>query len=775
MQVEAEMAQARAKELHDSTINYIDNYDRDALSKELEERQDPEAASRRGSALKEIQYKDEDYVKQLDICNKIWYLGGLIKELKPLEESTEADWMNIDFQASVKSLNKLRVKLAETIDTLQLHSQYIRLFDELGTKVKEDTKKLDEVIHWYIDEYLKFNDGSLTYTNTVQGMTFTEFLQSCNDFAVGDDSGLTRLFNFNRLFNNWVKQVLERADQGYEAKLQASEVTLVKCETTFESYTLSLKAVIEFFDVFLADNEINDSWTPFQTLRAVVGKTILGSLKAKMFSEQYVYPLLLAKLNESDDPTLESINEISRLLARPGWSNDGICDIEFWMDDLISCWVSDLAGNAMDEVKEVVMKIRWREYLDSFKEKNMVVEEVGEAQEKEESIEIREEEEEEAEENGWNDEWDDGWDKDEPGSPQKPGSPHKLASPQKPAESAEPAGEDADEGWDWNDDWDEKEAVTNKKEAEQEKAQRQSAVKATEVPKRSTFKHTVVSDEVIKIIDAYYEHLSQLEAQVGKKKDLEDASMQFNDGTKKLLTGFFMMVNVEHHALYMSPILFYNDYSHVLTHTVAKHQVDLTSCSKMIYGVIDNLMRSLSSSPMSYVSQYSAVFFEDGYLDSSVRNRKVPEFIRRVSESYSQINREFLCYLSLNEQLVSSIYLAVTAATYNSISGRLLIRQEYGSDECDTIGQVITQVLDATLNVDTKLADRVQKSPSYNKLEQVRLVIVSNLKEILGNFYEAKLYELDTHEIIGMIKALFVDSTKRQDVIDQILKARGEE
>jgi protein transport protein DSL1/ZW10 len=51
-------------------------------------------------------------------------------------------------------------------------------------------------------------------------------------------------------------------------------------------------------------------------------------------------------------------------------------------------------------------------------------------------------------------------------------------------------------------------------------------------------------------------------------------------------------------------------------------------------------------------------------------------------------------------------------------------------------------------------------------------VLVSNLQGILNAFYDARLYELETHEITSLIESLFVESAKRDSAVAEIRSIR---
>ncbi|GMF82637.1 unnamed protein product [[Candida] boidinii] len=112
---------------------------------------------------------------------------------------------------------------------------------------------------------------------------------------------------------------------------------------------------------------------------------------------------------------------------------------------------------------------------------------------------------------------------------------------------------------------------------------------------------------------------------------------------------------------------------------------------------------------------------------------------------------------------------------------KLLYRKTIGDEESLILANFIQATLSYSLptaiskhgNSDD-IAKQLGKIQTYNKLDQIRIVLSSSLKEISNHFYDAVFYDLDTQELIGLICALFIDSPTRREVIQDIKSIREE-
>ncbi|QPG74016.1 hypothetical protein FOA43_001333 [Brettanomyces nanus] len=764
----------RANYLAASIKSYISSYDKSILSRELKVQlhlhstEDKNENGLKDSvSMKQIRYKEEDYVKQLDICNELWYFCRLMNELQPLHtiggDPSKDDWRQVNFEECVQSFVKLQLRLSDIAESLNLKDQYVKIFDVLGVKLQEYEEKILELVRLYLKDYFEFGkDLSFKFHEIAENLTFQQFLKSCFDYTNSVDTDLGRLFNFNRMFNDWTTAVLKKFDEGFTFEILVTKESvgaeIVVCKSNFESYIHSIERLIEFFNAFMKNNNSRTNYNALRNVKAVAGKNILKVLKAKMFSEENIYPLIVDRVADSkaNAPIRGKLDKISKLLSQEGWAKDGICDLEFWMDDLGSTWVNDLVGKTMDELKNITLSIRFDGEKSMFKSEKLVIEEVELPKKKSGQKRASQEK-----TDDWNNAWggdnedDDAWEDE-----------INLDLSEKTELQTNAAGND-DDGWDaWNDDDDNWGGDGSSK----------NVISKTSSGHQSlTYKRTTMTDGILKIIDDYYLHLTELQRQAHdiNNSSLEDIVTQFRSGRKKLIICYFMIVSAEIDRFYPSAILFYNDLNKIIQYTSVKYQVDLSSCFKLSYEIVSLLTTDLSSSPCQVIQMYSGIFFEDGFDDLTLRVRKVPEFLAKMRLEFDKLQTIALSQMELNQKLVTSVYLTILSKVYDGISTKLLKRKEIGSDECDVIGDLIDKIVEMTTISSSVVTPMISKMQSYNKLEQTKLVVVSSLKTILQDFCDAKFFELETSEMTNLIKALFVESEKRQEVIDQIVTIRS--
>lgn len=286
------------------------------------------------------------------------------------------------------------------------------------------------------------------------------------------------------------------------------------------------------------------------------------------------------------------------------------------------------------------------------------------------------------------------------------------------------------------------------------------------------YKRTIIADKVLEVIANYYKQYADLENATKDKGQLEDAYSQFRNGLKKLITCYYMLVSANMQHCYPRPILFYNDLNFIIQGVSVQYKIDLSTCFDMSYRIVDELNIENTQKVSDIVDRYASDLFEGEATDDEERRLKMDEFVTDLKQTLGEIQSKLDITKSDNSKLVNSIYLNIINTLFDKISNKLLSRDEIGSDECDSLGEMINDVINmASVLLSDGFID-VRKVQSYHKLKQVKLIIVSNLKTILQDFYDAKFFELETGELIKIVKALFVDSSKRRDVIDKIHAVR---
>lgn len=736
-----------------------------------------------------------DYSKQLEVCEELKKVKGLsdrLKFLNALEEVDSEAKEKTNFLETVNGYVKLKVFFSDMIANLQLTGKYIRIIDALERQVNGYKQQIERLIKLYLVKYLSFqDDSSVTYVDIVDGMKFSHFLQGCHNYTMCDDPDETRLFNFRKIFNGWTEEIMNKLETGHSSTIfedkNVPEVTIKVVtnseDTMLTDYIQSVEAVITFFNRFVEYNNTEQPYSPLKNLRLAVGKTLLKSLKRVIFSNKNIYPLissyLKAQAEEVDgNGTPKELQSISDLLAQSGWSRDGMCEIEFWMDDLISTWINDLMSKSMNEQKKLVLNIINGHYKEKFELKNIIQERINDNISRT-SIGVRPdtdgevEREEKADDN---DDWNNAWDEqdDDKQETEKVIGDHKIIQ-----ENNE--NDEDEDGWDdWGDDgeenWNnEEKKIDNKASIKKEliyKEQHHEQHEQQDKQKTISYNRTTIADEVLKIIANYYEPYADLASTLKNEQQLEDTNAQFRDGFKKLITSYYMLISANKSKCYPRQILFYNDFNFIIQEVSMQYKVDLSACFDLSYRIVDELNAENTQTISDLIDIYGPYILEGTEIDDHERQQKVDEFISKLRQSLGNTQRNLGTTKADNEKLVSSIYLSIINLLFGRISSRLLSREEIGSDECDVLGELIDEVISmAGILLSDGIID-IKKVQSFHKLEQVKMVIVSNLKTILQDFYDAKFFELETGELINIIKALFVDSPKRKDVIAKIHAVR---
>lgn len=733
---------------------------------------------------------DVDYSMQLQLCEELKKVKNLVDRLmflNTLDKEDGEEKENIDFPEIINNYVKLKVSINELIENLQLKGKYIRIIDDIEKQLNTYQQTIEKLIQRNLENYLHFqSNSSVTYTDKVGNMKFSEYLQGCHRYTLSDDPDETRLFNFRKIFNGWTEEVLNKIENGFFAGVVENEnmrkININVKEGskigTFSDYIKSVENVIRFFNRLVEYNSTTRSYDPFKHLRFVVGKTILRSLKMEIFSDKNIYPLMSSYLKAQTDErggngTPKELKSISDLLSQPGWSRDGMCEIEFWMDDLISTWINDLSSKAMNEQKNIVFNMINGKYKEYFEAKNIIQETINEDRTVENASERNSNEINNEIKDDKNDDWNNAWDEQDDDKQRT----EKATVVNENNEEEE----EEEDGWD---DWGDEEednwindtkkasnaATAIGKVSDSQKPLQEQLVKSES--RVLLYKRTIIADKVLEVIANYYKQYADLENATKDKGQLEDAYSQFRNGLKKLITCYYMLVSANMQHCYPRPILFYNDLNFIIQGVSVQYKIDLSTCFDMSYRIVDELNIENTQKVSDIVDRYASDLFEGEAADDEERRLKMDEFETNLKQTLGEIQSKLDITKSDNSKLVNSIYLNIINTLFDKISNKLLSRDEIGSDECDSLGEMINDVINmASVLLSDGFID-VRKVQSYHKLKQVKLIIVSNLKTILQDFYDAKFFELETGELIKIVKALFVDSSKRRDVIDKIHAVR---
>ncbi|KAG7837998.1 hypothetical protein KL943_000074 [Ogataea angusta] len=676
--------------------SYIRGYDRDRLSRELERAEGP-------VDMGAVQFKASDYLQQLECCNLLWVIRGLITELsESLSDEVLFDSAVSNYKKLLGKVKELKEMIAgEAIIVTEINKQT----QEFGVRIKQEMVSL-------LSKYLDFQDGSFRYNNKHNDVTFLEYLSWSYEFCALVEDEFLHHFGFNRLFGRELSANLGRANKlSYDGEQIVLEFG---SQTTFSGFLQSIENTINFFNLFMDHNRNGEKYH-LGAVKVNVSRLLMAALKERIFDSANIYSLILSKYGAGDSKTIGQLQVISELLAQDGWSRDGTCDLEFWIDDLVSYWVETLVDKKIDEIKEMAIS--------------------GEF-EKLEKEELCEKEAAPADEDDWNDEWDKDWDD----NPDTPESPTKVAE---------------DDGWDaWNEDWkDDKNDLGVKSLSTNSKSSNVSA----------TVKYSSVCSWMKNLVADYYNNYEQLNS---KAQSVENAEHLFKINIKKLVVCYFMVVSES----YSGWVSFYTDYSKIVDDLAVKYSVNLESCHALKQRFRIRHVQQYLETIFKTIRPHEDVLFHDNGYENSVRARHSKALLRELDEVFGEINKAYVNGTGVNNVLVHEVASSMVTQVSGYLSQMLVSRSSIDSEESQILSDTLAGFL--RLLVPSELPE-LRKIQSYQKLEQVKLVLDSGLREILDSFYDAKFFELATSELIGLVRSLFVDSSLRQSVIDEILEMRS--
>ncbi|KAK6204622.1 retrograde transport protein Dsl1 C terminal-domain-containing protein [Scheffersomyces amazonensis] len=87
----------------------------------------------------------------------------------------------------------------------------------------------------------------------------------------------------------------------------------------------------------------------------------------------------------------------------------------------------------------------------------------------------------------------------------------------------------------------------------------------------------------------------------------------------------------------------------------------------------------------------------------------------------------------------------------------------------------LCKVIDSINNITIPFITHEQKEEisSYHRLDNYKFLIKNHLRDIMDRFNDAEFFDLTTEELVTMIKKLFIQSTLRDDYIEEIIEIRN--
>lgn len=726
------------------------------------------------------QFSRHDINETVEVCNQLWVVNGLIDDYK---QST-------NFTDKLKSFYRLQKKIDQIKSGYMPQSEVsqVKIFGELDNLLISYQTELNDTSNHKFQEYFNIREyPDIKIFPEVDGVLMNEFFKLTRGLL---SVKINEHFNIAKIFNNLLNTAFDKFDDGFVVEMEKNVLHFEKSEYSFFGLVNSVQQVICFIDYTAS---LICDIPEYSNFRYILGKTILRELRRRMFDRKNVYLLIVEKLGYDDDDdngnkykvTMEQssiavLYKIASQLSTEGWSTDGICDLEFWIDDLITSWVDNLVDGTVDEFKILVLRLIHKEFEGELNENNLITVEIGDDYGKEsaalngQSIT-----------NEWNNDWGkhDVWeadgDKDGDGDcTDKKEVEGKLDQSDLGLELEDDGGWDVDEELDLDsiseasqkgkakiddDDWG----------AWEEEVDLELDDATSRNLNKTTFKYSPLVLHLLKVIERYMMNYTSLKELGVSEDQVEDSKALFKQGLKKLCTSYFMMIESQLFTTYKNSVLFYNDFNKLLEECGRVYDIDFTNCHKMNLSFINEYVNDKILLLVKVLDDYALTIWNDDELDNGEKLEGYSkEFLIRFNSQFDEVFFELSKLSHLNKQLVVNTLITITFQVSNNICNRITCRKDISSFESNILSNIIdsiTQQLEQKVNTMGIKAEGIQ---SWTKLQQIRLVLSANLKGILDDFYDAKFYELETHELVSLIKSLFVESPQRTRTITEIQSAR---
>lgn len=764
----------KLKSIDDVLDTYFENYNLEQLERVIN-KVDGVKDENKLDNLNLKHYNSRDINEFIELCNHLWMIKGLINEIN--NDSNLFEKLD-NFKKLESKLHVLKQSIEDEAEVCEL-----KIINELDGKIEEYKGNLRNEMTECFEKYVSINTASILISTESNNMPFDFFLKQINGFY---SDAFEKNFKLTKMFTDWLENTFLQLDDGKSISFEDEEggktIRIVNSDKEFLTFARTIENVILFM------NEISKytaNIPTFSNMRLIIGKLLLREIKNRIFRKENVYPLIIDKLNYDQDSKISSISklyQISSMLSESGWSQDGICELEFWIDDLTSSWVNNLVDYTIDDIKQFLLDILGNKYNDCLKDENLIVVELG--GEVKPSGENKK-----PDKNDWNinweekDEWNEGEDKSD-----------EMAKTEAKLLETDVVVDDEEDGWGNEDDLDldinegtAKVKVIEGEEEEEEgwgawneeveisddeletKETLNAANDAVSVP---SYKHSAFANKILDIFAKYYYNLHDLDKFGIDKQPLVEIEELFKHGFKKLYIAYFMMIEADVSHTYKNDILFYNDLNKILEKCQKQYGVELSACYKMNSNYLNQFIDGYTDKLILVVNKYEDSVWGDNDLVNKDIYERSYKFMNEFDLQFGVILKDLKNSISLNTELIANLIVTMIFKSFNIMCNKIVTRNDISSYESNIISEVIDHtILEISGRMNT-LNIKIENIQSLVKLRQIRSVLSLSLKDILESFYEAKFYELETYELISLIESLFVDSMQREQTIQEIRTLR---
>ncbi|OUT21264.1 hypothetical protein CAS74_003379 [Pichia kudriavzevii] len=646
------------------------------------------------------QFSRHDINETVEVCNQLWVVNGLIDDYK---QST-------NFTDKLKSFYRLQKKIDQIKSGYMPQSEVsqVKIFGELDNLLISYQTELNDTSNHKFQEYFNIREyPDIKIFPEVDGVLMNEFFKLTRGLL---SVKINEHFNIAKIFNNLLNTAFDKFDDGFVVEMEKNVLHFEKSEYSFFGLVNSVQQVICFIDYTAS---LICDIPEYSNFRYILGKTILRELRRRMFDRKNVYLLIVEKLGYDDDDdddngnkykvTMEQssiavLYKIASQLSTEGWSTDGICDLEFWIDDLITSWVDNLVDGTVDEFKILVLRLIHKEFEGELNENNLITVEIGDDYGKESAALNA-----------------DG-DKDGDGDcTDKKEVEGKLDQSDLGLELEDDGGWDVDEELDLDsiseasqkgkakiddDDWG----------AWEEEVDLELDDATSRNLNKTTFKYSPLVLHLLKVIERYMMNYTSLKELGVSEDQVEDSKALFKQGLKKLCTSYFMMIESQLFTTYKNSVLFYNDFNKLLEECGRVYDIDFTNCHKMNLSFINEYVNDKILLLVKVLDDYALTIWNDDEL--------ITEFLIRFNSQFDEVFFELSKLSHLNKQLVVNTLITITFQVSNNICNRITCRKDISSFESNILSNIIdsiTQQLEQKVNTMGIKAEGIQSWTNYSK------------------------------------------------------------
>ncbi|CDK26838.1 unnamed protein product [Kuraishia capsulata CBS 1993] len=825
------------KQLDSNLQSYVALYDADGLADEIKRAslsttQDYKEGY---SQIADLSRKENEYVLQLDIANKLWFINGLLNELAIIDTVDDAqhdDWHFVDLVSSVSNLEKLRQKVLEfeTHVSKNLAKNHegdvgsITIIKDIQKRQESFDLKIKKLVSMTGKAHLETKEDSIILHNEFNGQEFGQFLDS-----VATASATMRLASSDVLFNwtntvyQWTENILKQLENDagllrfskdpeishlvflpkgtYSLSDLIDTTNIAEGSQSIQKFVFSITNLVEFVDELVHLSNIGSGIRkPSSKLKQQLVKPILASLKLQVFNprnKSLIFSLVSEKLGLKTDQSANSGDLLSSLLeslSGDGWYSSSSGAIETWLEDPLGYWSENELETTIENLRAFCIELK--KITQSSVPNSMFTKlSVNETHGGFENTEMKPESPQvppatKPDNDEWNSQWDEDNDVDDAWNKEIDLDVDDVSEKKDDELDANAD----DNGWDdWKDDDDD----LGWTEKPKPKTQLNSPSELSKLPKAQkafTYKSSQVPAKLLALFEDFFNRSEELtnhsQLSFPQSKRIRQS---FIEKFKPFALSFFAMVSRDWKQYYPSPTLLYNDFGKLLELAHTQHKdfentlvPELLILQDLNTRFIQSMILSIRTSLDEAVNKAERILFvddndmfsaDDMSITASKLGHKAREVFDEVFQAFYQNTETF----EYNETLNMSIISTTINHFYSNIITKLISRKSIGEAESDVLAQLIDYILMATVpapisssnSTVAALPAELKKSPSFHKLANIKTILTSRLNDILNQFYEGVFFDMETEEMISLLHALFTDSPTRRSVIDEIKEIRS--